>query len=163
MVINISSMAQEVKGQSRPHSQKLAEWLDNRFTIPGTNIRFGLDPIISLVPGAGDWLAGMISSYFILLGVRADLAPSVLLRMGFNVLLDIVIGSIPLLGDLFDVGWKANIRNAELLEKYRSDAQTTERHSRWMLWAIATGLFLVIIALLALIGWLIAAIFEVLF
>lgn len=152
-------MVNKAENRSSSHPEKLADWLDSRFTIPGTDIRFGLDPIISLVPGAGDWLAGMISSYFILLGVRADLAPSVLLRMGFNILLDIVIGAIPLLGDLFDVGWKANIRNAELLEEYRDDALTIERHSKWLLWTIAVGLILLIIALLALIGWLLAAIF----
>ncbi|GAA5523397.1 DUF4112 domain-containing protein [Aliifodinibius salicampi] len=142
---------------------KLAEWLDSRFTIPGTNIRFGLDPIISLIPGAGDWLAGIISGYFILLGARADLPPAVLWRMGFNVLIDIVIGSVPLLGDLFDVGWKANNRNAELLEKYRRDAKTTEHHSRWLLWIIAITLILMIVGLLALLGWLIASIIEILF
>lgn len=144
-------------------AQKLAEWLDSRFTIPGTNIRFGLDPIISLIPGVGDWVAGMMSTYFILLGVRADLAPSVLLRMGFNVLLDVVIGSIPLLGDLFDVGWKANNRNAELLEEYRQDAAATERRSRWMLWTVAIGIIGMIVALLVLIGWLIAAIVRAIF
>lgn len=156
-------MAQGINEQPSSHSYKLAEWLDSRFTIPGTNIRFGLDPIISLIPGAGDWLAGMISSYFILQGVRADLPPVVLWRMGFNVLIDISIGSIPLLGDLFDVGWKANIRNAELLEEYKQNAKTTEQHSRWMLWSIAILLILLIIGLLLLIGWLIASIFEVLF
>src|SRR5690625_1368023 len=121
--------------------------------MPSTNIRFGLDPIISLIPGAGDWIAGMISTYFILLGVRADLPPSVLLRMGFNILLDVGIGAIPLLGDLFDVGWEANNRNAELLEEYGRDAAATERHSRWLLWSVALGLILLIIALLGLIGW----------
>jgi|SRR5690625_2431499 len=147
-----------MQSEQTTHSEKLAEWLDSRFTIPGTNIRFGLDPIISLIPGAGDWIAGMISTYFILLGVRADLPPSVLLRMGFNILLDVGIGTIPLLGDLFDVGWKANKRNAGLLERYRRDSETTRRNSRWLLWAIAIGLILLIIALLGLIGWLIAAI-----
>lgn len=147
-----------MKPEKTVHSQKLAEWLDSRFTIPGTNIRFGLDPIISLIPGAGDWIAGMISTYFIILGVRADLPPAVLLRMGFNILLDVVIGTVPLLGDLFDVSWKANIRNAELLEEYRDNAMTTERHSRRLLWTVATGLIILIIVLLALIGWLIAAV-----
>ncbi|SMO91591.1 DUF4112 domain-containing protein [Fodinibius sediminis] len=156
-------MAQKTNDPLSSHSQKLAEWLDSRFTIPGTNIRFGLDPIISLVPGAGDWIAGMISSYYILLGLRADVPPSVLLRIGFNVLMDIVIGAVPLLGDLFDVGWKANIRNAELLEEYRRDARTTEQYSRWLLWAVAIGLLLLAIGLLVLMGWLIAAILEALF
>lgn len=153
----------EKTGLKLSHQQKLAHWLDDRFTIPGTNIRFGLDPIISLIPGAGDWLAGMFSSYFILLGVRADLPPAVIFRMGFNVLLDIIIGSVPLLGDLFDVGWKANIKNAELLEKYQQDVKTTEQHSRWLLWTIAITLILIIIGLLVLIGWLITSIFEALF
>lgn len=156
-------MVNKAENRSSAHSKKLADWLDSRFAIPGTNIRFGLDPIISLIPGAGDWIAGMISTYFIVLGVRADLPPSVLLRMGFNILLDVVIGAIPLLGDLFDVSWKANIRNAELLEEYKQDAPSTERHSRWMLWSIAAGLILLIIGLLALIGWLIASLFETLF
>ncbi|WP_372638107.1 DUF4112 domain-containing protein [Fodinibius sp.] len=151
-------MAKKTERSQSPHAQKLAEWLDSRFTIPGTNIRFGLDPVISLIPGAGDWIAGMISTYFIVMGVNARLAPSVLLRMGFNILLDVVIGAIPLLGDLFDVAWKANIRNAELLEEYREDAAATERHSRWMLWAVAIGVIGMIIALLVLIGWLIAAV-----
>ena len=153
-------MADQQTADSSSKTKKMAQWLDNRFTIPGTNIRFGLDPIIGLIPGAGDWLAGMISSYFILLGVRADLPPSVLLRMGFNVSMDIIIGSVPLLGDLFDIGWKANTRNAQLLEEYRHDAQSTEQHSRWMLWGIAAVLILLIIGLLFLIGWLIASIFE---
>lgn len=156
-------MAQEIKEQPSSHSKKLAEWMDSRFTIPGTNIHFGLDPIISLIPGAGDWLAGIISSYFILLGARADLPPVILWRMGFNILIDIVIGSIPLLGDLFDVGWKANNRNAELLEQYRQHDKTTERHSRWILWSIAITLILMIVGLLALLGWLIASIIEILF
>ncbi len=151
-----------VKEHSNKGSRRFAELLDSKFRIPNTNIRFGLDPIISLIPGAGDWIAGMISSYFILLGVRADVPPSVLLRMGFNILLDVVIGAIPLLGDLFDVGWKANIRNAELLEEYRQDAKTTEQHSRWLLWIIAITLILMIVGLLALLGWLIASIIEIL-
>jgi len=147
----------------RQHTDKLAHWLDDRFRIPGTDIRFGLDPIISLVPGAGDWLSGLLSSYFIVLGAQNRVAPSVLLRMGFNVLLDILIGSIPLLGDLFDVGWKANTRNAKLLRQYQQNASSTEQHSRWLLWAIVLGLFLVIITLLIFISWLIVSTFEALF
>ncbi len=150
--------------KSQPdHASKLAHWLDDRFKIPGTDIRFGLDPIISLVPGAGDWLAGALSSYFILLGARAEVPQSVLLRMGFNVLLDILIGSIPLLGDIFDIGWKANTKNAELLEKYQKDAASTEKQSKVMLWIVAAILLIAIIALLILIGWVVVEIFEALF
>jgi hypothetical protein len=156
-------MVQKTDQTHQSHHQTLAHWMDDRFTIPGTNIKYGLDPVISLIPGAGDWLAGMISSYFILLGVRADVPPAVVMRMGFNVLLDITIGSIPLLGDIFDVGWKANTKNAELLEKYRNDADKTESHSKAVLWTAAIVMIVLIIALLAAIVWLIGALMEAVF
>jgi len=156
-------MTKKSTEQKSSHHQKLAHWMDDRFTIPGTEIKFGLDPVISLIPGAGDWLAGMISSYFILLGVRADVPPAVVMRMGFNVLLDITIGSIPLLGDIFDVGWKANNKNAELLDEHRAEAQKTERHSKALLWTVGIIMFLLIIFVLGLIVWLIGELFEAVF
>lgn len=155
-------MAKKTQTKRNAH-QTLAHWMDDRFTIPGTSIRFGLDPVLSLVPGAGDWFAGLISSYFILLGVRADVPPAIVLRMGFNVLTDIIIGSIPLLGDIFDVGWKANTKNAELLEKYQADAQTTERHSKAVLWTVAVVMIIMIIGLLYLIGWVIGELLGAIF
>lgn len=144
-------------------SKQLAHWLDDRFSIPGTNIHFGLDPIISLIPAAGDWLAGAVSGYFIILGVRAEVPASVLLRMGFNVMLDILIGSIPFLGDVFDFGWKANTKNVKLLEQHQKDADSTEKQSKIMLWLMAIVLLLAIIALLILMGWLAIKIFEAVF
>lgn len=145
------------------HAERLAHWLDDRFEIPGTDINFGVDPIISLIPGVGDWLTGALSSYFILLGVRAEVPRSVLLRMGATILLDILIGSIPLLGDIFDFGWKANTKNAQLLEKYHHDRTKTEKQSKILLWIIAVVIILAVIALLVLIGWLTVTIFEVIF
>src|SRR5699024_10373186 len=123
----------------------------------------GIDPIISLIPGAGDWLGGALSSYFILLGVRAGVPGSILLRMGFNVLIDILIGSIPLFGDAFDFAWKANKRNAELIKRYQRDANSTEKQSKVILWLIAAILILVIIALLIVIGWIMIKIIELIF
>ncbi len=158
----MQSTKQKAQNHSN-HANKLAHWLDDRFEIPGTDIRFGLDPVISLIPGAGDWLAGLLSSYFIVLGARAEVPQSVLLRMGFNVLLDILIGSIPLLGDIFDFGWKANTRNARLLEKYEKDRANTEKKSKWMLWLIAIVLLILVAGLLILIGWLIVEIIEAIF
>lgn len=145
------------------HANKLAHWLDDRFKVPGTNIQFGFDPIISLIPGAGDWLAGALSSYFIVLGARVQVPKSILFRMGFNVLLDILIGTIPFLGDIFDFGWKANTKNAALLEKYQRDSASIEKQSKLMLWGIAAILLLAVIALLILIGWLVFEIFEAVF
>lgn len=149
--------------ERKSHAHTLAHWLDDRFTIPGTNIRFGLDPVISLIPGAGDWLAGMASSYFLVLGVREDVPASVLGRMGVNIILDVVIGSVPLLGDIFDVGWKANTKNAKLLEKYRSDAAGTEKQSKGVLWGVAILMVVLIVAVLGLLAWVITELIEAVF
>ena len=110
-------MAEQVASKNT-YAHKLAHWLDDRFTIPGTDIKFGLDPVISLIPGAGDVASGMISSYFLVLAVRQDVPGHIIFRMAMNILIDVLIGAIPVLGDIFDFNWKANIRNAELLDQY---------------------------------------------
>jgi hypothetical protein len=140
-----------------------ARWLDSRFKIPGTNIRFGLDPLIGLIPVAGDWITGIISLYLILWGIRQDVSSVILVRMGLNIFIDIVIGSIPLFGDLFDVGWKANIRNVRLMEQYHSNASSTEHHSRWILWLIGSAIIVIVAGLLFFIGWIIVRIAGVIF
>jgi len=94
---------------------QLARLLDNRFVIPGTNFRFGLDAILGLVPGVGDALSAMISLY-IISRARQLGAPSALIsKMSLNVAIDTLIGAVPLLGDLFDTAFKANVRNVRLL------------------------------------------------
>lgn len=137
--------------------------MDDRFTIPGTNIKFGLDPIISLIPGAGDVASGLISSYFIVLGVREDLPAAVIFRMGLNILLDMIVGAIPLLGDIFDVGWKANTKNAELLEKYSKDAPGTEKKSKAVLWGAAIASMIIVIAAIWAVGWVVVQLVELVF
>jgi hypothetical protein len=95
--------------------RQLADWLDTKFVIPGTNIRFGLDGIIGLVPGIGDLITTALGSYIL---VRAHElgAPKVLLaRMGLNLVIDSVIGAVPLFGDLFDIAFRSHKRNVELL------------------------------------------------
>ena len=96
----------------------LAQLLDARFGVPGTRIRFGLDSIAGLVPGAGDLATGAVSLY-IVWQARSMGAPVMLLaRMLANIGLDTVGGTIPLVGDLFDVAFKANLRNVALLEDW---------------------------------------------
>ena len=97
---------------------ELADWLDSRFQIPGTNIRFGLDSILGLVPGIGDGVAALPSIYVVLCAQRLGATPWLLTRMSFNVLLDVTIGAIPIVGDLFDLGFKANRRNVALLRQH---------------------------------------------
>ena len=94
----------------------LTRALDGLFRIPGTRIRFGLDGIVGLVPGVGDALTSVASFALLVAGVRYGVPKIVVLRMGLNLALDYVVGSIPLLGDLFDVAWKSNEKNLALLQ-----------------------------------------------
>jgi hypothetical protein len=96
----------------------LASLLDTAFIVPGTNIRFGVDALIGLVPGIGDVVTTLMSLY-IVQEARALGAPRHLIaRMLVNVALDGVVGAVPLLGDAFDVMWRANRRNMTLLQRH---------------------------------------------
>ncbi len=95
---------------------RLARLLDSQFKLPGTSIRFGLDSILGLIPGAGDTVTALMAAYIILEGWRMGASKGTIARMLVNLVLDWAIGSIPLIGDLFDIGYKANIRNIHLLE-----------------------------------------------
>jgi hypothetical protein len=94
---------------------RVARWLDSRWRIPGTTIGFGLDSLFGLVPVVGDVLPAAASLWIVEEARRAGARRPTLVRMLANVGLDVVVGSVPVLGDLFDVAWKANRRNAELL------------------------------------------------
>jgi len=98
--------------------QLVADLLDRAIRIPGTNIRFGLDPIIGLIPGAGDMVGAGLSGYVIVLAARAGAPRSVLTRMVANVAIDSLLGSVPAVGDLFDFAWKSNTKNVELLKAH---------------------------------------------
>lgn len=99
----------------------LATLLDNRFRIPGTNFRFGLDALIGLVPYLGDVAGFAVSGVLFSVMLKRGAGPLILLRMMGNFMLDAVVGTIPFLGDLFDFGFKANRRNVEMLKNYYAD------------------------------------------
>lgn len=99
----------------------IARLLDDRFRIPGTSIRFGLDGLLGLVPGIGDGATALVSLYVVLRAWSLGVPPGVLGRMLANVLVDSAVGSIPLLGDVFDVAFKSNRRNLELLRRHLSE------------------------------------------
>ncbi|HEY2033727.1 MAG TPA: DUF4112 domain-containing protein [Rhizomicrobium sp.] len=96
----------------------LADLLDSRFVIPGTNIRFGLDGVIGLIPVAGDIISALISFYLISRASELGLSPWVKTRMVWNVALDTVVGAVPVLGDMFDISYKSNRRNIALARRY---------------------------------------------
>jgi Domain of unknown function (DUF4112) len=131
----------------------LARLLDAAVRVPGTNVRFGLDAVLGLIPGAGDVLGGILSSYIILQAASLGAPRSVLARMVMNVAIDSIVGAVPVLGDLFDIGWKSNTRNAALLERYAERPQTTRRVSRLtVIGAIAAVLVIVVLMIVAVIA-----------
>jgi Domain of unknown function (DUF4112) len=117
--------------------------LDEAFRIPGTRIRFGLDGIIGLVPGLGDVVAGLLSLVIPLAAWIRGVPYVTLVRMAANLGIGVLVGSIPLLGDIFDIAWKANRRNYRLLCRHLGEP----RHHTWRDW----GFLLLLGAALALV------------
>jgi hypothetical protein len=104
----------------------LADWLDSRFRIWGTELRFGLDSILGLIPGLGDGATAAPAFYLVYCAKRLGVPGRTLLRMTLNVALDLLIGAVPLLGDFFDIGFKANRRNLELIRRHFEDSDIAE-------------------------------------
>ncbi|MBA3312228.1 MAG: DUF4112 domain-containing protein [Planctomycetota bacterium] len=96
----------------------LAKVLDNAFSVPGTNWRFGWDSIIGLVPGGGDVATGLLASYIVVEAAKLGVPRRTLWRMAANVAIDVAGGAVPLAGDLFDFAFKANRKNLKLVEKH---------------------------------------------
>jgi hypothetical protein len=92
--------------------------LDSAFGVPGTRVRVGLDAIIGLVPGLGDFVAPVFTGLLLVTGLRMRVPAVVQARMVLNAALDMVLGLVPVLGDLVDIAWKANLRNLALLERH---------------------------------------------
>lgn len=97
---------------------RLSRLMDTEFRVPGTKWRFGLDPLIGLIPGAGDAVSAGFSLWIVLEAYRLGMSATTIARMLVNVVLDLATGAIPILGDLFDAGYKANSRNIRLLERH---------------------------------------------
>lgn len=123
--------------------------LDSKFRIPGTNIRFGVDFLIGLVPFAGDILSFLFSSGLVLTMARHGVSGQVIGKMLGNIALDTTIGSIPLFGDIFDLFYKANRRNYHLLEKHYS-----EDAYQGSIWKVIIPVLIVLALLLFLCIWL---------
>ncbi len=98
--------------------ERLSILLDSAFLVPGTRIRFGIDGLIGLVPIAGDVLAGLLSALIVLGAWSRGAPPVLLLRMLANLAIDVGVGIVPLVGDAFDIAWKANRRNYALLQRH---------------------------------------------
>ena len=112
------------RGASMSHAErlarleKLARFMDAAIAIPGTRISLGADAVVGLVPGVGDLLAKIASAYILYEAHRMGLPKHKLLRMGGNVLVDLAFGAVPVAGDVFDVFWRANLRNMKIVRDH---------------------------------------------
>jgi hypothetical protein len=110
--------------ETEPRLRRLrwVAWLLDRSIPIGGKWRIGLDPLLGLIPGAGDWLGAVLSLYLLYEAARLGVPVRVLVRMGGNILVETIVGAVPVLGDLFDFVWQANIRNLQLIEQHTHTA-----------------------------------------
>jgi len=127
--------------------RRLSYIMDNSIPLPG-GFRAGLDGVIGLIPGVGDAVGAALSTYIIAVASRAGVPSWTLVRMVANVVVETVIGLIPILGDIFDVGWKANARNMALLDAHLYQERTATPTD----WRLVTAVFLVLAVILVVIA-----------
>jgi hypothetical protein len=132
--------------------------LDELVAVPGTPVRVGLDPIIGLIPVVGDAVAGVVGLWVIGEAARFGIPRIVLGRMIVNLVLDLAIGAIPLLGDLYDVAFRSNTRNLELFRRHALGPDASTREER----AFFVGLLLLVVGVLWLILTVLGVVWEVL-
>src|SRR5580692_3002535 len=123
----------------------LAHLLDDWFRIPGTSVRFGLDGIIGLVPGLGDILAGLASCILIVAAWFRGVPYVTLARMVVNLAIDVLVGAIPIFGDAFDIAWKANRRNYDLMTRH---LRQPRKHT-WKDWGFLGAIVMGLMAIFA--------------
>lgn len=141
---------------------KTAELLDNRFRIPFTNMRFGVDSIIGLFPYVGDMAGFAISGLLLVIMARNGASGMVALKMAGNILLDSAVGVVPILGDLFDFRFKSNTRNVKLLQQHYTEGKH-QGSAFWVIFvvfgALLLSLFVMIYIVWKVLGWLFGAVF----
>lgn len=142
---------------------RLSYLLDNSIKVPGVNYRVGWDALIGLVPGVGDAVGLVLSSYIVVEAARIGAPRSLLVRMAGNVAVEALVGAIPLLGDLFDATWKANARNMHLLRSHLGVNRPGEAPRRGIGWLTLGGIILVLVGLIGGLIYLVALALGALF
>lgn len=133
------------KQRTKERLDRLAWYLDSSIRLPGLNARVGIDPLIGLIPGIGDTLGAIMSSYILSEAARLGAPKSVLLKMAFNVVLDAFAGAVPIFGDVFDFAWKANQRNARIFGTYLENPHEAAAGGRLFVWLLVGALIGLII------------------
>ena len=167
-IVNASPQVRQVKGEivddqreaTKRQIEMLAWILDESIAIPGLNVRMGVDGLLGLVPVVGDFISAALSMYIVACAHSLGAPKSVLLRMSANSAIDFVVGSVPVVGDVFDIGWKANRRNVKLLQAHLENPQQLQIRSRTMMGVFSVGLIAVVVGVLSLIGWFVSRIWS---
>jgi hypothetical protein len=165
-LLQSDSQPTSARNEQARELELLAHWMDTVFEIPILKLRFGLDALLGLLPGGGDVGAALVSMYILSAANRYGIPRVTVLRMALNIALDILVGSIPIVGDLFDLYWKSNQRNTALLRRHLNAPPSTSkklrRADRWFVAAIVVTLCLLLIGSLAVayltVAWLMDAI-----
>jgi hypothetical protein len=145
----------EQRTRSLAEVEALAWLLDNSIPVPGTGgRRFGIDAVIGLVPGIGDIVSGALGLIVVWRGSRMGLPRIVIGRMLLNTLLDIAVGAIPILGDAFDLWFKASTRNLGLMRRHLERPETSTRDD-WLAVLLMVG---VVVGTIIAIGWLVVSV-----
>ena len=151
-------MSQEKHQKSLKTIAFLSNWMDTKFTIPGTNIKFGIDAMLSLIPGFGDLASTGISIGIFGMILRKGGPFGTALKMMFNILIDAAFSSVPFLGTIVDIGFKSNTRNLKLLEDHlTTNPDEKYAYGIWMVFGLTIVLAFALIGVLAVLLWKIVA------
>lgn len=140
------------------HLRIMAELMDNKFRIPGTSIKFGIDSLVGLIPYVGDVFTFIVSGYLLILMARKGGGGLVLVKMIWNIAIDGIFGSVPLIGDIFDFGYRANLKNLRLMEEHLAEGK-----HKGSAWPIILALVFVLLALIVLSFWIFYRVIQYLF
>ncbi len=136
-------MASKLTAADRAASVRtLARMLDSAVPIPGTQIRIGAESVFGLIPVVGDIAGAALSGYIVLASARLGAPAPTIVRMLVNIGIDTIVGAVPILGDMFDVAYRANMRNVELLDSHLGESLETRRANRWVVVAVVAALLL---------------------
>ncbi len=151
-----SSRPRPDRSRALAEVEALAWLLDNSIPVPGTGRRFGIDALIGFVPGIGDAVSGAMGLVVVWRGSRMGLPRVVVARMLLNTLLDFAVGMIPILGDAFDLWFKASTRNLDLMRRHLERPDTSTRDD----WLVVMGLIGAVVGVIALFGWLVVSVIS---
>ena len=122
--------------------RQLSQLLDGAIVIPGTKQRIGLDPILGLIPGGGDTVSAALSGYIIIEAAQMGLPRKALIQMVMNLVIDTVVGSVPVLGDIFDLVSKANLRNMQIVESHAKSPAPSAKTDKLFIGLLIAGLLI---------------------